>query len=90
MMKKRLKIYVESSVISAYHFAPKSIAAATRRFFEKAVEEYELFTSDVTIAELEKAKNDVREKSLKVIEAFKVKIVPITNEAMDLVRPDEI
>ena len=71
-------------MISAYHFAPKSIAAATRRFFEKAVEEYELFTSDVTIAELEKAKNDVREKSLKVIEAFKVKIVPITNEAMDL------
>jgi hypothetical protein len=65
MMKKRLKIYVESSVISAYHFAPKSIAAATRRFFEKA-------------------KNGVREKSLKVIEAFKVKIVPITNEAMDL------
>jgi hypothetical protein len=65
MMKKRLKIYVESSVISAYHFAPKSIAAATRRFFEKA-------------------KNDVREKSLKVIEAFKAKIVPITNEAMDL------
>jgi hypothetical protein len=44
----------------------------------------------VTIAELEKAKNDVREKSLKVIEAFKVKIVPVTNEAMDLVRPDEI
>jgi hypothetical protein len=38
----------------------------------------------VTIAGLEKAKNDVREKSLKVIEAFKVKIVPITNEAMDL------
>ena len=62
----------------------KSIAATTRRFFEKAVEEYELFTSDVTIAELEKAKNDVREKSLKVIEAFKAKIVPITNEAMDL------
>jgi len=85
MLKKHLKIYVENSVISAYHFAPRSIVAVTRRFFERAIrEKYELFTSDVTIAELEKAKTDVREKSLKVIEAFNVKIVSMTGEAMDL------
>ena len=85
MAKKHLKIYVETSVISAYHFAPRLIVVATRRFFEKAVkEEYELFTSDVTIAELEKADREVREKSLKVIEIFKVKVVSIAVEAKDL------
>lgn len=63
-------------MISAYHFAPRLIVATTRRFFEKAVrEKYELFTSDVTIAELEKANREVREKSLKVIETFDVKVV---------------
>jgi hypothetical protein len=55
MAKKQLRIYVENSVISAYHFAPKLIISPTRRFFEKVImERYELFTSDVTIAELEK------------------------------------
>lgn len=85
MIKKRLKIYVENSVISAYHFAPRLIVAATRRFFEKAVrEKYELFTSDVTIAELEKANREVREKSLKVIETFDVKVVSMAVEARNL------
>jgi len=85
MENKRLKIYVENSVISAYHFAPRFILASTRRFFEKAArKKYELYTSDVTIAELEKAKKDVREKSLKIIETFNVKIVSIVLEARDL------
>jgi len=85
MIKKHLKIYVENSVISAYHFAPRSIVAATRRFFEKAVrEKYELFTSEVTIAELEKARRNVNEKSLKVIETFDIKIVSMAAEAKDL------
>jgi len=85
MIKRHLKIYVENSVISAYHFAPRLIVVATRRFFENAVrEKHELFTSDVTIAELEKADREVREKSLKVIEAFDVKVVSMTVEARDL------
>jgi len=85
MEKKQLKIYMENSVISAYHFAPKLILASTRSFFKKAVrEKYELYTSDVTIAELEKAKKDVREKSLKIIETFNVKIVSMAVEARDL------
>jgi len=85
MIKKNLKIYVENSVISAYHFAPRLIVTATRRFFEKAVrEKHELFTSDVTIAELEKADRDVREKSLKVIQTFDIKVVSRTVEARDL------
>ena len=85
MVKRRLRIYVENSVISAYHFAPRVIVAATRRFFEKTVEEeYELFTADVTIAELEKADEEVREKSLKVIETFNVKVASITAEARNL------
>jgi len=50
MLKKHLKIYVENSVISTYHFAPRLIVAVTRQFFEKAIKEgYELFTSDVTM-----------------------------------------
>ena len=85
MEKKQLRIYVENSVISAYHFAPKLIISLTKRFFEKAMrEKYELFTSDVTIAELEKASTEVREKSLKIIETFKVKIISRTAEAKEL------
>jgi len=85
MTKKPPRIYVENSVISAYHFAPKTILSLTKRFFEKAMKEkYELFTSDVTIAELEKASKEVREKSVKIIENFKVKIVSRTAEAKEL------
>ena len=48
-MERPIRIYVETSVISAYHFAPKSMMSATRLFFEKAAEEgYELHTSEVT------------------------------------------
>jgi len=84
-LKRNLKIYVENSVISAYHFAPRLIVFATKSFFEKAVKEkYELFTADVTIAELEKADEEVREKSLKVIETFNVKVVSRTAEARNL------
>jgi len=85
MAKKQLKIYVENSVISAYHFAPRLIMSLTRRFFEKALREgYELYTSDITIAELEKASKEVREKSLKIIETFKVKVVSRVAEAKEL------
>ncbi|KPV65369.1 MAG: hypothetical protein AOA65_0231 [Candidatus Bathyarchaeota archaeon BA1] len=85
MIKRHLKIYVENSVISAYHFAPRLIVVATRRLFENAVrEKHKLFTSDVTIAELEKADREVREKALKVIETFDVKVVSMTVEARDL------
>jgi len=85
MEKRQLKIYVENSVISAYHFASKLIISLTKRFFEKAMKEkHELFTSDVTIAELEKASEEAREKSLKTIETFRVKIMSRTVEAKEL------
>ncbi len=85
MIKKQLKIYVENSVISAYHFAPRLILVETRRFFEKVVKgKYGLYTSDVTIAELEKARREVKEKSFKVIETFNVKVVSMAVEAKDL------
>jgi len=85
MIKKQLKIYVENSVISAYHFAPRLILVETRRFFERAVrEKYELYTSDVTLAELDKARKEVKEKSLKIIETFNVKIASMAVEARDL------
>lgn len=84
-MEKRFRIYVENSVVSAYYFAPKSIVIATRHFFVRATKEgYELFTSEVTIAELEKASEEVREKSLGVIQAFKVRVVSRPVEAVDL------
>jgi len=85
MIKKKLRIYVENSVISAYYSAPRSILIATRRFFELAtMEKHELFTSDVTIAELEKTNMETREKLLKVIETFNVKIVSMGVEARSL------
>lgn len=84
-MEKRLRIYVETSVISAYHFAPKLMKSATRLFFEKASKEgYELYTSEVTIAELEKARVEVREKSLGIIRRFGLKVAPRTSEAREL------
>lgn len=82
---RRLRIYVESSVVSAYHFAPKPMMSATRDFFERAMEEeYELFTSDVAVAEFERAREEVKEKSLKVIQEFKIRIVSKPAEADDL------
>jgi len=84
-LERPIRIYVETSVISAYHFAPKSMMSATRLFFEKAAEEgYELYTSEVTIAELEKAREEVKEKSLDIIRRFGLKVAPRTIEAREL------
>ena len=84
-MEKPLKIYVETSVICAFYFAPKPMLSATRSFFRKAVKEgYELYTSEVTIAELERARDDVKKKSLRVIQRFKVRIIPMRAEAKKL------
>jgi len=59
--------------------------SATRLFFEKAAEEgYELYTSEVTIAELEKAREEVKEKSLDIIRRFGLKVAPRTIEAREL------
>ena len=85
MHRKSLRIYVENSVISAYYYASGWMLTATKRFFNKAVEEnYELFTSDVTILELDSAREDIRENILKIIQEYRIKVVSITDMARRL------
>jgi predicted nucleic acid-binding protein len=45
---------------------------------------YELFTSDVTILELDSAREDIRENLLEVIQKYRIKIVSITDAARRL------
>ena len=85
MAGEKVKVYVESSVISAYYYSLNWMLKATRQFFEVAeAEGYENYTSDVTIAELERGDEEIREKLLTFVEEHKIRILPLTREAMRL------
>ena len=78
-------MHVESRAVSAYYFPPKTMMLAARRFSERAREEkYELFTSDATAVEFEKAREEVRGKPLTFAEKLEVRIVSKTARADDL------
>ena len=77
-----LRIYLETSVISAYYFGRGTILGATKAFFRTcSTGGYELFTSDVGLREIDRSGTSTQEKLYSVIEKFKVRICPLTNEA---------
>lgn len=79
-MKTRIRVYVDTSVISAlYDETNPERRALTRSFFEEAPE-FDIFISDVTIAEIDRTpKADLREKMKGG--AAKFSVIELTNDA---------
>ena len=71
---KREKIYLDTSVVSAYFDRRlKQRQEDTGTFFKTTVPHYEVYVSEITIRELSETKNAVlREKFLRMIKGFKV------------------
>lgn len=71
---KKEKIYLDTSVISAYFDARlKQRQEDTGVFFRVIVPHYEVYVSEITVRELSETKDDVlRKRFLRIIEEFKV------------------
>ena len=84
---RKLKVYVETSVISAYHRATASISRNTRLFFKKVkAEKLELFTSVVTLEELDRTPSKVKRQLLALVDEYGMKILARTDSAINLAR----
>ena len=70
-----MKIYIETSVISAYAFGPEATKRLTRSFFGRVTRQrHELVTSGITIGEIMASVRRVRGKLLKVVVKNKIRI----------------
>ena len=74
---KKEKIYLDTSVISAYFDGRlKQRQEDTRVFFKAIAPQYEVYVSEITVRELSETKNEaLRNKFLRMIKGFKVLIV---------------
>lgn len=79
----RIQIYLETSVISAFHFGKGDILTATRTFFDVCDKNnHELYSSDIALREIERATIDeTRRKLITLLERHSVRIVSFTDEA---------
>ena len=81
-MSQTIRIYLETSVISAYHFGKGDVLKATRKFFNTCIKKgYELYSSDISLREIDQASRSTQEKLHSLIEDFMVRIYTLTDEA---------
>ena len=78
---KKLKVYLDTSIIG-FLFADDSpeFKKITVDFFNNYINDFEVFISDIVILELERTKDKyLRERLLKVIDDYKIKIIDTSN-----------
>ena len=81
---KKLKIYLDTSVIN-FLFADDALdfKQVTVDFFDKYINDYEIFISDVVIFEINKTKNINKKKQLlNVIEKYPIKLINIDDNTI--------
>jgi len=80
-----LRIYIETSVIGAYEFGDEILKRVTRKFFSAVTKQHhELFTSDVTLTEVEKGSRIIQRKMVRVIKLYRLKILHLNEDALIL------
>jgi predicted nucleic acid-binding protein len=82
---KKLKVYLDTSVLSFVYAddAPEK-QALTIEFFEKSLEDYDVFISEIVLAEIENATDPLlRRKIRKVADKYSIKVLEIFEEARD-------
>ena len=79
---KKLKIYLDTSVIN-FLFADDApeFKQITIDFFDKYINDYEIFISDIVIFEINKTKDKKKKKQLlNVIEKYPIKLINIDDD----------
>lgn len=80
-----MRTYVETSVISAHEFGDEVLRVLTKKFFNFVTRrEYKLFSSDVTLTEVEKGNKLTQRKMLRVIKLYELQILQLNEEALIL------
>jgi len=80
-----LRVYIETSVISAYEFGDEVLKRVTKKFFNSVTKRHhELFTSDVTLAEAEKGSRIIQRKMIRVIKLYDVRTLHMNEDALIL------
>ncbi|MEW6089210.1 MAG: type II toxin-antitoxin system VapC family toxin [bacterium] len=82
----KTKIYLDTSIISAYFDYSKPIRQLiTQKWFENETERFELFVSVITIEEIEKFKNIEKRENIKnLLVEHKIEVLKFTEEAKKL------
>ena len=80
-----MRIYIETSVISAHEFGDEVLKRVTKRFFNLAMKKHhEMFTSDLTLAEAEKGSKMVQRKIVRVIKLYNLRTLYLNEDALIL------
>jgi predicted nucleic acid-binding protein len=86
-MAKRLKIYLDTSVPNAYFDEKNLLRKETTRRFWKRIGEYEVFVSDLVLAEIDDIRDEGKKKGLvtllgeiKVLSSKEVEIKALAQE----------
>jgi predicted nucleic acid-binding protein len=81
----KLKIYVETSVISFLlaKDAPEKMKI-TQEFFKKVMKDYDVFISELVLAEIEKSPEPQKSFFINIIEKYKLNALKLNEEARKL------
>ena len=73
-MKNKASLYLDTSVPSAYYDErSKERQAATIKFWEEILPNYQVYISEITVAELNDTKDETLKKNLKkLVKGFKI------------------
>jgi len=82
----KMKLYLDTSIPSAYYDNSKPLRQLiTQKWFENEASSYDLYTSVLTIDEIDKLGNISRKENIKeLIFKYKVNILEITSKIKDL------
>ncbi|NVM31376.1 MAG: PIN domain-containing protein [Candidatus Helarchaeota archaeon] len=76
-MKRKLKVYLDTSVISALHDKRNPERKALTEEFFKKMENFEVYISDITVVEIEKTPDsEIQNEMKKIITNFSVCSLP--------------
>ncbi len=86
-MVKKMKLYLETSVLGFLFAddAPEKMKI-TKRFFETAFRNNDIFISELVIEEVERASGHIKTRLLGIMAKYKLKAVKITDEAEKLAK----
>ena len=82
----KYKLYLDTSIPSAFYDRSKPVRQLiTQKWFENESKKYKLFSSIITIAEVDKIENNQKKENIKkLFFEYKIKILELTDEAMKL------
>lgn len=86
MPKEKLRLYLDTSIPSAYYDTSKPVRQLiTQKWFEHDARDYDLHISVVTVEEIERVRNDLKKHRLQeLLNTYDMTILPLTDTARHL------